>query len=55
MTAQDRDHSTSEHLAKMIAKGEVRPGKGPRFLPQPIKTQPRGKKTAADWVVEGRR
>jgi hypothetical protein len=55
MTAQDRDRSTSEHVAKMIAKGEVRPGKGPRFLPQPIKTQPRGKKTAADWVAEGRR
>jgi hypothetical protein len=38
----------------MIAKGEVRAGKGPRFLPQPIKTHC-GKKTAADWVAEGRR
>jgi hypothetical protein len=54
MAAQDQDHSTSEHLAKMIAKGEVRPGKGPRFLLQPIKTQP-SDKTAADWVADGRR
>jgi hypothetical protein len=55
MTAQERDPSTSEHLVKMIAKGEVHPGKGPRFLPRPIKSQPRNKKTAADWVAEGRR
>ena len=54
MAAQGQDHPTSDHLAKMIAKGQVRPGKGPRFLPQPIKTQPSGK-TAADWVAEGRR
>jgi hypothetical protein len=38
----------------MIAKGEVCPGKGPRFLPLPIKAQP-SDKTAADWVAEGRR
>jgi hypothetical protein len=38
----------------MIAKGEVRPGEGPRFSSDPIKTQP-GDKTAADWVAEGRR
>jgi hypothetical protein len=54
MAAQGQDHSTSKHLAKMIAKGEVRPGKGPRFLPRPIKVQP-SDKTAADWVAEGRR
>lgn len=30
------------------------PGKGPRFLPLPIKVQP-SDKTAADWVAEGRR
>jgi len=54
MAAQDQGHSTSEHLVKMIAKGEVRPGKGPHFLPRPIKTQP-GHKAAADWVAEGRR
>lgn len=54
MASQDQDHSTSKHLAKMIAKGEVRPGKGPRLLPRPMKVQPSGK-TAADWVAEGRR
>lgn len=54
MATQGQDHSTSEHLAKMIAKGEVRPGKGPRFLPLPIKVQP-SDRTAADWVAEGRR
>lgn len=47
-------HSTSEHLTKMVARGEVRTGKGPRLLPLPIKVQP-SDKTAADWVVEGRR
>lgn len=50
MAAQGQDHSTSEHLPKMIVKGEVRPGKGPRFIPRPIKTQP-SDKTAADWVA----
>jgi hypothetical protein len=54
MTAQGQDHSTSDHLEKMIAKGEVRPGKGPRFLPLSIKVK-LGDKTAADWVAEGRR
>jgi hypothetical protein len=54
MDAQGQDHSTSEHVAKMIAKGEVRPGKGPRFLPRPIKAKP-SDKTAADWVADGRR
>jgi hypothetical protein len=54
MATQSQGHSTSEHLAKMIAIGEVRTGKGPRFLPRPIKTQP-SEKTAADWVAEGRR
>lgn len=54
MAAKGRDHSTSEHLGRMIAKGEVRPGKDTRFLPRPIKVQP-SDKTAADWVAEGRR
>lgn len=54
MTTQGQDRSTSEHLAKMVAKGEVRPGKGPRFLPLPIKVPP-SDNTAADWVAEGRR
>jgi len=54
MATQGQDRSTSEHLAKMIAKGEVRPAVGPRFLPPPIKVQP-SDKTAADWVAEGRR
>jgi hypothetical protein len=54
MATQDQNHSTSEHLAKMIAKGEVHPGKSRRFLPLPIKVQP-SDKTAADWVAEGRR
>jgi len=54
MAAQGQDHSTSEHLTRMIAKGEVRPGQGPRFLPLPIKVKPSAR-TAADWVAEGRR
>jgi hypothetical protein len=52
MTAR-RAHPTSEHLARLISKGEVRPGKGSRFLPRPIKAQP-SDKTAAVWVAEGR-
>lgn len=44
----------SDHLAKMIAKGDVRPAKSPRFLPLSIAVKP-GDKTAADWVAEGRR
>lgn len=54
MATQGQDHSTSGHLAKMIAKGEVRPGIGNRFLPRPVKTRP-SDRTAADWVAEGRR
>lgn len=54
MTAQGQDQSIPKHLADLIAKGEVRPGKGPRFLPRPVKIQP-GDKTAADYVAEGRR
>jgi hypothetical protein len=38
----------------LIAKGEVRPAKTPRFFPRPVKVQP-SDKTAADWVGEGRR
>lgn len=38
----------------MIAKGEVRPSEGPRFVRRSIKAQP-GDKTAADWVAEERR
>jgi hypothetical protein len=54
MAAQGQDPSISKHLATLIAKGEIRPGKGPRSLPLPIKVQP-SDKTAADWVAEGRR
>jgi hypothetical protein len=54
MAAKGQHHSTSEHLAKMIAKGAVHPASGPRFLPRPMKAQP-AEKTAVDWVVEGRR
>ena len=38
----------------LIAKGKVRPAKGPRFFPRPVKVQP-SDKTAADWVADGRR
>lgn len=44
----------SDHLAKLIAKGTVRPPLSPRVLPVPLTLQP-AEKTAADWVVEGRR
>lgn len=54
LAAQGQDHSLSKHLATLIAKGEVRPGKGPRFLPRPIQMRP-SEKTATDWVAEGRR
>jgi len=54
MAAQGQDRSLPKHLAMLIAKGEVRPGKGPRFLPRPIRMRPSDKR-AADWVAEGRR
>lgn len=54
MATQGQDHSISKHLATLVAKGEVRPAEGPRFLPLPIKVEP-SDKTAADWVAEGRR
>lgn len=44
----------SAHLENLIAKGAVRPPLGPRVLPVPLTLQP-AEKTAADWVVEGRR
>jgi hypothetical protein len=42
------------HIKALVAKGDVRPGDGSRFLPVPVKLT-RGDKTAADHVVEGRR
>jgi hypothetical protein len=50
----DMEKQTSDHLANLIAKGEVHPPLGPRVLPLPLILQP-ADKTAAEWVEEGRR
>jgi hypothetical protein len=42
------------HLKALVARGDVRPGDGSRFLPVPVKLTP-GAKTAADVVVDSRR
>jgi hypothetical protein len=44
----------SAHLKALVAKGDVRPGDGSRFLPVPVKLT-KGDKATADYVVEGRR
>jgi hypothetical protein len=54
MTAESPDTSLSRHLAELVANGDVRPGDGTRFLPEPVKPA-EGDKTAADYVAEGRR
>lgn len=46
--------ATPPHLAAMIAKGEVRPGNGTRYVPKPVKGRGGGK-SAAEYVSEGRR
>jgi hypothetical protein len=38
----------------LVAKGEVRPVDGSRFLPKPVNAE-RHAKTAADYLAEGRR
>jgi prevent-host-death family protein len=45
---------TPPHLAAMIAKGEVRPGNGTRYVPRPVKGRGGGR-SAAEYVSEGRR
>jgi hypothetical protein len=54
MSVRGPDSSLPKHLAALVATGEVRPGDGSRFLPEPVKARKRGK-TAADYVAEGRR
>jgi len=46
--------ATPPHLAALVAAGTVRPGEGPRYLPEPAKLRGSGK-SAADYVSEGRR
>jgi prevent-host-death family protein len=41
-------------MAALIARGDVRPGNGSRYLPKPVKLSGEGK-TAAEYVSEGRR
>lgn len=45
---------TPPHLTAMIARGEVRPGNGTRYMPKPVRPTDSGK-TAAEYVSEGRR
>jgi len=45
---------TPPHLAAMIARGEVRPGNGTRYMPKPVKGRGSGK-SASEYVSEGRR
>jgi prevent-host-death family protein len=45
---------TPPHLAAMIARGEVRPGNGTRYVPKPVKGRGSGK-SASEYVSEGRR
>jgi prevent-host-death family protein len=45
---------TPPHLATMIARGEVRPGNGTRYIPKPVKGCGSGK-SASEYVSEGRR
>ena len=54
MTAESPDTSLSRHLAELVAIGDVRPGDGTRFLPEPVKPA-EGDEKAADYVAEGRR
>jgi antitoxin (DNA-binding transcriptional repressor) of toxin-antitoxin stability system len=42
------------HLAAMVARGEVRPGNGTRYVPKPVKGRGSGK-SAAEYVSDGRR
>jgi len=43
-----------DHLANLVAKGQVRPPLGPRVLPRLVRL-PAADKTASEWVAEGRR
>jgi hypothetical protein len=54
MPTDPPDTSLPEHLATLVANGDVRPGDGSRFLPEPVRPV-EGNKTAADHVAEGRR
>ena len=42
------------HLAVLVATGAVRPGEGPRYLPNPTKRRGAGR-DAASYVAESRR
>ncbi len=46
--------SADSPLAAMIARGEVRPGNGTRYVPKPVKGRGSGK-SASEYVSEGRR
>jgi hypothetical protein len=54
MSAHSPDSSLPKHLAALVANGEVRPGDGSRFLPEPVKAGEHAK-AAADYVAESRR
>lgn len=42
------------HIRSLIAKGAVRPNKGPRYFPKPTKLRGSGK-SAVDYISESRR
>lgn len=54
MPAHRDDVPLPERLDALVAKGDIRPGDGSRFLPKPVKP-PEGAKRAADYVAEGHR
>jgi hypothetical protein len=54
MSNEAPDPSPAKHLEALVAKGDVRPGDGTRFLPEPVKPAP-GDKAAADYVAESPR
>jgi hypothetical protein len=54
MSTEPPDTSPQKHLEALVANGDVRPGDGTRFLPEPVRPA-EGDKTAGDYVAEGRR
>jgi hypothetical protein len=54
MSDEPIDTPPPKHLEALVANGDVRPGDGTHFLPEPVKAA-EGDRTAADYVAEGRR
>lgn len=54
MSTHRPDTFPPSHLEALVAKGDVSPGDGSRFLPEPVKLA-EGDKTATDHVAENRR